>query len=437
MLSKEIAFVLPLVVAAYLAATSGGLRMRWGRLAPVLIGTGIALAWRFVALLATPEPIRRVPAVDPTTALPAFPLLAQALAGILVEASLVPAPIKLTHDYSWLLTVHGAGLILLALGGLGLAGGAVWILLRRDTTGPVRAFAALAVAPLLAAALLAGASGSVASERTLYYALPGWIGLALWGGHRLTQRRKDLRPLLLGLAAGVVVVFAVRTLARIPLFESEETLLAAGLASHPDNPQLIFERGNQKLVKLDYEGAVEDYEKAIALRSPRPEYPMAFPMASLNLAVARINQEELGLALRILDPVALGSMHVRSLRMIDARAQYHAGLVLQRQDRTKEAAEAFERTLLFYPDHRGARGNLGLIYVRAPHYVERGLELLRGVLKEETDPDRKILLQKTATRAEGLLRDYVNEYGEVPSKRESPEDGAIGEPWKAAAALGM
>lgn len=431
MLAKEIAFVLPLVAVALVISAPADPGKRRQQITPVLVATLAALAWRIAALLATPEPMRRVPAVDPTTALPIFPLLAQAMAGLLVEVSVVAVPLKLTHDYSWLLAVHGAGLALLALGAVVVVAGAVWVVLRRGTPGPVRAFAVLAVAPLAAAALLAGPSGSVASERNLYVALPGWIGLALWGATRLTQKRRDLRPVLLGVAVGLVVAFALRTNARIPAFESQEALVAAGLASHPNNPQLIFELGNQKLTNRDYEGAVAEYEKAIALRRPD------FPMASLNQAVARINQDELGLALRILDPVAVRSMHVRSLRMIDARAQYHAGLILQRQERTREAAEAFERTLLFYPNHQGARGNLGLIYVRAPHYVERGLALLRGVLAEETDPDRRILLQKTASRAEGLLRDYVDEHGDLPSKLEPPEEGAIGEPWKVAAAAGM
>jgi tetratricopeptide (TPR) repeat protein len=174
-----------------------------------------------------------------------------------------------------------------------------------------------------------------------------------------------------GLVVGIALLLGIRTILRVRDFKEDATLIQAAYRAHPRNPQILFEMGNEKFTRGDDAGAQKDYEAALALRP-------AFSLASVNLAWTHYDLKEYGKALRVLDPLAVTSRHVRSMRMVDAKSNYLAGLVLMRQDRTKEAAEALERTLLFYPDHAGARGNLGLLYVRAPNYVDRGLVICNG-----------------------------------------------------------
>jgi tetratricopeptide (TPR) repeat protein len=306
----------------------------------------------------------------------------------------------------------------------------LWIAARRRN-GILASCALLAILPLIVPAFLPGMMGGLASERSLYLALPGWVGIAAFGASGMASRRPGMAPIFAGIGAGLVLFFAVMSAMRIPAFVTEEKLLESGLATHPRNPQLIFERGNRKLSSQDYSSAVKDYQAAISIRGG------TFALASVNLAAAYIAQKDFGLALRLLDPIAAQAKHVRSMRLVDAKAHYHAGLVLMQQDRQKEAAEAFERMLLFYPDHLGAHGNLGLIYVKAPHYVDRGMEHLRFAIAREKDPAKRAGLEKGLQRAEGLIQVYIDKYGTTPAERDKPAEGVLGVPWETVAKEGM
>ncbi len=430
MLSKETGFLLPFVAASVLLVSPSRWKEEKRLFYAVLGAAAIALLYRGVALVALPEPIRRIPTVDPTSALPLFPLLAQSIAGIAAEISIAVVPIRLSHDHTWLLTLHGPAFWGLAALALALVALAIWIAGRRGGAMPRTPLALLAILPLLAPALIPRLVGSVASERNLYLALPGFMGLAVLAAQRATERRTELRPVLAGVAIAIVALFGFRTFVRAPQFLDTPTLLQADRRAYPKNPQVFFELGNEKLSRSDYRGAIDLYQQALRLRAD-------FPLAQVNLAAAYIGLEEYGLALRILDPVAIRSKHVPALRMVDAKAHYHAGLVLMRQERNKEAAEAFERTLLFYPDHLGARGNLGLMYVAAPQYVERGIEELEYVIPRETDPARRMGLEKNLNKAKARLETYVEQNGAKPSELEPTSSGVLGEPWKEAQEEGM
>jgi len=430
MLSKEAGFLLPLVAVGLIGTArptwSQGKKL-YGALALATLG---ALAYRFVALATLPEAATRIPAVDPTTGTPLYPLIVQSFAGLAVEVGVLALPLRLTHDYSWLFGVRGWPLFALGTIGVVLVGGLFWLAGRKRGSPPWSVLALLAVLPLVACAVLPRLCGTVASERNLYMALPGWCGLLLLSGQAMAPRRAGLAPMLAGAAVGIAVLLGVRTLVRVPDFADQGRLLRSAQRSHPHNPQILFELGNEKLVARDFKGAVSLYEEALKIR---PD----FPLAEMNLGTAYLGEEELGLSLRTLDPLVVRVKHVRALRMVDAKAHYHAGLVLVRQERFREAAEAFERTLLFYPDHRGAQGNLGFIYIRAPAYAERGVALLKRVLSEETDPHLRTNLEKGLNKAQGLLNDYVQRHGALPSQAEPAERGPLGEPWKTALAEGM
>ncbi len=430
MLSKEIGFLLPVVVGLMMLDPRFERGERRKVYLAVAVGTAIALAWRFAALAATPESIRRIPAIDPLTAVPYLKALEKAMAGIGAEAGVLLFPLRLCHDYSWLLAAPWwATAALTTFADLLIIAG-IWSVVRSKQRSPLTPLVLLALLPLLAPALLAVQNGTAASERNLYLALPGWVGLLLLAGRGIAQRKENLGPVLAGVAVGIALLLGVRTILRVPDFADNETLTQAAYRSWPRNPQILFELGNEKFVKGDDAGAQKYYEEALSLRP-------GFALASVNLSWTFFNQKELGKALRVLDPVAVASRHVRALRMIDGKANYLAALILMKQDRTREAAEALERTLLFYPDHRGARGNLGLLYVRAPHYVDRGIEHLQWAIVHESNASMRLTLQKGLTAAKEQREKYIAERGGPPSQFDPSEKGVLGEPWKKAAEEGM
>lgn len=430
MLSKEVGFLLLPVAAGSIWASRRDRADAWVGIQPVLAAAALAALLRFVSMGLTPEPYKMIPAVDPTTALPLIPLLFQTIAGVVVEIFVMIFPLKLTHDYSWIALLDGAMLYALASLAVVVVVAVLWLAFRSGGSFPRTGLALLALLPLVAPALVPHLQGTWASERNLYIALPGWIGLLLLLVHSFAARGRGVRTILAGATLLLVVLFGVRTVLRVPDFESRGAMVAAGLRAYPNNPQALFEQGNLQLARLNYEGAVESYQDAL---ERRPD----FPLASVNLGAAYIGLEEWGLALRTLDPVAQRSKHIKTLRLTDAKAHYHAGLVLLNQRRDREAALAFERMLLFYPDHLGARGNLGLMYIGAPEYVERGMEILQGVLELEENDERRTQLRRKIQRAQELLDGFIDDQGGLPSEVGREGHGAIGNPWEEVAEEGM
>lgn len=431
MASKEIGFLLPLLLFGLaLIRGVGGARAAARRVLPALFALAAVLALRWIAFATMSDEIRRIPAVDPGSGEPILGLMLRAAAGIAVELSVLVAPLRMSPDYSWLFVAGKPALIGLAVVGLGVVIALLAAGVRARGSAPWAAALGIVGLGLLLPAAGAAATGTAASERNLYPVLAGWSAILAMGGVAIVRRRSSTSSVLAGIAAGLALLYGAGTVLRVPDYRDEATLLESARRSYPQNPAVYFHLGNGRLSAGDYAGARSYYEEALKRRP-------GFLLASLNLATALIGQEEYGLALRTLDPIALRAKHVRALRLIDAKAHYHAGLVLMRQDRFQEAAEAFERTLLFYPDHIGARGNLGLIYVKAPDYAERGILLLTETIGREADPKRRALLEQALTMAKDLLKDYMDQTGELPSKREDPSRAPLGQPWKVAAEEGM
>lgn len=428
-LSREVGLLFALAAGGLLLASRPSPESRRAYALAIAAGFLVGVIYRIGAIAAVPEIQRRIPAIDPTTAIPYYPMVLQSLAGIAIETGVLIAPLKLSIDYSWLLTLRGAPLFALTAAGVLIAGAGVWLAVRRGSPAKT-ALALLFVLPILAAGLLPGVHGVVAGERTLYPALAGWCGLVVLLGRTIIARRPAAGSILAGVVVGLILLLGVRSFVRVPDYAENARILASAEKSYPRNPQVLYMLGNERMTIGDYRGARGYYEQALKLR---PD----FPLCSANLGIAYVGEESYGLALRVLDPIALRVRHVRALRQVDAKVNYHAGLVLMQQNRFKDASEAFERTLLFYPDHIGAIGNLGLIYVKSPPYAERGIRMLKAVLARDPDEKRRATLTKALTMAESLLKDYVRQRGDLPSKLEPEATGALGEPWKKAADEGL
>ncbi|MBD3163484.1 MAG: tetratricopeptide repeat protein, partial [Candidatus Eisenbacteria bacterium] len=317
MLTKETGFLLPLVALGILVADRSRPLSIARRFRPVGLALLAAILYRILVIVTTTEAYRRIPAVDPTSGEPHLSLLLEGLGGIAVQGSLVFLPLRLSHDHSWLLLLEGAERVAYVAAGVLLSAFLLFVAYRRGGERARTGLALLAILPLLAPALAPWIDGSLGSERHLYLALPGFIGLLLLLGRAIARRWPARRSMLVGIGVGIVLLFGVKSSDRVDEFASIDTLLAADRETYPENPQIHFEIGNRYMRGGDFESAVQAYRRALALH-PR------FALAGVNLGVAYIALEEWGLALRALDPAARLSKHVRSLRLVDARAHYHA-----------------------------------------------------------------------------------------------------------------
>jgi len=83
----------------------------------------------------------------------------------------------------------------------------------------------------------------------------------------------------------------------------------------------------------------------------------------VNLAVAYIGEKEYGKALRVLDPIAVGSRHIRSLRMLDAKAELPRGARPDEAGPEPRGGGGIREDAALLPGAHGGEGNLGLLYV--------------------------------------------------------------------------
>jgi len=232
---------------------------------PVAIGAAVALLWRIVALFATPEPLRRIPAIDPLTAVPYLSALERTMAGVGAQVGILLLPLKLSHDYSWLLTARWWAIVgLTTLADLLIVAG-IWGIVRSKRSWPLTPLIVIALAPLVAPALLPSLCGTAASERNLYLALPGWIGLLLLAGRAVLARREGLGPLLAGVAVGIALLLGVRTILRVPTSRIRRPH-AGRLPELSEGSADSLRSWQREALRGDDAGAQKYYEQALELR---------------------------------------------------------------------------------------------------------------------------------------------------------------------------
>ena len=134
---------------------------------------------------------------------------------------------------------------------------------RRDRT--MFFFAAFAVVCFLPTANLLFPTGSIMAERFLYLPSVGVIGAAVLGIFSLTPRRA---PAVL---CAIAAVLAVRTYARNADWQSELSIVTAGVQAAPDSFKL-----HQRLAELlfpsgDLNAAIDQGEKSLAILDPVPD----------------------------------------------------------------------------------------------------------------------------------------------------------------------
>jgi hypothetical protein len=77
------------------------------------------------------------------------------------------------------------------------------------------------------------------------------------------------------------------------------------------------------------------------------------------------------------------------------------------------------------------------MYIGAPEYVERGIEILELVIPREQNDVRRTQLRAKIEKAEELLDGFIEDQGGFPSEVGRSDRGAIGRPWEEVAEEGM
>jgi hypothetical protein len=171
-------------------------------------------------------------------------------------ARLLLIPLRLHVDYSPLLIEVAHGVTASVVIGAAVVVGAVIMAVRSRKTNPPLAFAvALFVATIAPVSNIVFASGIILAERTLYLPsvaiaiMAGWaweraaiqVARPWWGTPQnalgtvpAAARDWFLRPVLLGLAAIVLVTFAARTWTRTPVWRNNKSAIVASLRGEPD-----------------------------------------------------------------------------------------------------------------------------------------------------------------------------------------------------------
>ncbi|MCI0339774.1 MAG: tetratricopeptide repeat protein [Planctomycetales bacterium] len=262
-LSKESALLLPvlLLAAEWLLAPSGSRRDRRTILrvhGPVLAVAALYAATRFFLLVSPQEAVHSH--LSPT--LPYRLLLLPAL--LVAHARLLLWPATLHADY-WPVPVLSAsdarflgGTVL----GLAVLAAAAWAWRRRaPLAGVGAALLATSLAPILGISPLP----NPLAERYLYAPAAGAALLLAAGFSAVGVRRPTARPAALGIAAVLVVLGALRTGARVPDWESGETIREATVRSGLRSLRALAWQIEARRLARDWDGWIEIARRQLAL----------------------------------------------------------------------------------------------------------------------------------------------------------------------------
>ena len=227
---------------------------------------------------------------------------------------------------------------------------------------------------------LAATGGQAVADRYAYLAILPLVVLAGGAGVWLWRRCPAIgRCVLVGLLAGELVFFGVRTRAQIPVWHDDETLWRGVLAQFPDSDQanemlaqalLSQNRIPEALAHARHATEVspsaETYRnvgiilaKAGNTQEAIREFEMALQLKP-NMADTHCN---LAVALQRSGRLDEAIAHYEEAVRIDpdyADAHYDLGTALVRVNRTSEAVQEWETTLRINPDHAMAQANIGV-----------------------------------------------------------------------------
>jgi uncharacterized protein HemY len=271
----------------------------------------------------------------------------------------------------------------------------------REATGAF--WIAMVLFPVIGASGLVFPTGAILPPRAVLFVLPGVAGLVAWGVQWALARRRGgaVRAALAVLGATILGLACWRTIDRTNDYQDWETLVQRQTIEFPRSAQGWFDLGNIRLTRGERAAARSAYENALKLR---PNYWEA----GINLGVSYLGEKEWGQAMRAFTRVVDGTVGNRALRVVQARARFHQGLVFLTQAKNAEAARCFEDMLAVFPNHLYSHANLGMLYSNIEPLDDRARMHLERALQLETAPERRTVLQgfldRLAERREGRER---------------------------------
>ncbi|AGC47643.1 hypothetical protein MYSTI_06370 [Myxococcus stipitatus DSM 14675] len=371
---KEVAIVFPVVLwatdrAAGVRPASPGLRGWVLRYAPLGLGLMGYAAFRLNAVGASLP----VPAGAGHAGM--YPVHTLALAGKLMGKLFWPHPLVSTVPLRVLPTpAH------VALGSVLLAGLLAVLWWKRREASAAFAGAVWLLAPLLPIFLLQFRGVESYAERFLYLPSVGFCLLVAVGLRAGLERWREHARALKLVAGGVVAIFAVMTLWRVPVWHDDISLWEDSVASVPEQPMLRAYLGASYLKVRRAEEALPQLEIA-AHAFPR-NYKIQSDLAVAFALLGRIDES------------ILQFERTLQLRPSAAVVVHNLGLALRRAKRLDEALLRFQEALRLAPHRADSHLELGRTLLqlgRPAEAVAPFEEALR--LRPELEPARRGLQQ--------------------------------------------
>jgi hypothetical protein len=383
----------------------------------------VVLLYRALIVWTLPQNLKIAQAVEAWTGVGPGKRLLVGLAGVFESFRLIVFPRSIGYANDYLLTSSLTPLR--AAAGLLLGVMMVWVLLRigrREAFGrrppaghrmasdgcpasvcgeaPGAFWIAMVLFPMIGASGLVFPTGAILPPRAVLFVLPGVGGLVAWGVRWVLARRRRgaWRAALAVLGATILGLASWRTIDRTNDYQDWETLVQRQTIEFPRSAQGWFDLGNIRLTRGERAAARAAYENALTLR---PNYWEA----GINLGVTYLAEKEWGQAMRAFTRVVDGTSGNKDLRVVQARARFHQGLVFLTQAKNAEAARCFEDMLAVFPNHLYSHANLGMLYSNSPSLDDRARMHLERALQLETAPERRTALEgfldRLAKRREG------------------------------------
>ena len=394
------------------------------------LGSGLAglavLMYRALIVWTLPQSLKIAQAVEAWTGIGLGKRLLLGVAGVFESFRLVVFPRSIGYANDYLLTSSLTPLR--AAAGLLLSVMMVWVLVRvgrREASGPcpyaghrtasdgrpVSVFCgasgafwiAMVLFPVIGASGLVFPTGAILPPRAVFFVLPGVAGLVAWGVQWVLARRREgaWRAALAVLGATILGLACWRTIDRTNDYRDWETLVQRQTIEFPRSAQGWFDLGNIRLTRGERAAARAAYGNALTLR---PDYWEA----GINFGVTYLAEKEWGQAMRAFTRVVDGTLGNKALRVVQARARFHQGLVFMTQSKNVEAARCFEEMLAVFPNHLYAHANLGMLYSSSESLDDRARMHLERAMQLETNPERRAALEgfldRLAKRREGKER---------------------------------
>jgi tetratricopeptide (TPR) repeat protein len=412
--SKEVMVTAPLVAAlydrAFLSPSWGTLlRRRWG-LYLVLAATWGVLAWPFQWALHSSVLAQGSAAGGPEVSAGLgmrglSPLqYACSQPGVLLHyLRLALWPDRLCLDYAWPVARTATEMLPAAAAVLALLLATLWAWRRCPPLGFVGAWFFLILGPTSSVMPIS----DLAVEHRMYLPLAAVVVLVVLGCYALLEvlipgRGSDarLRAFLgTGLAAGMVLVLGLRTLARNADYQSDVAMWADVVAQRPQNPRGHNNLGKALLSEGQLAEAARQFQQALRLS---PDYDLAhFNLGNVFLrqgaltpaiaeyqAAVRLNpnlqkaQNNLGNLLMGQEQLAEAAEHLRKAELLDPEdplPPMNLAMTLQLQGEWQEAAAAYRRAVALRPDSTDCRRGLAFVLQRLGLAAESRREYERSL----------------------------------------------------------